>query len=283
MIGLKFAGVVCHASSLNSKSCPIVAEFVGQGLNLRHRVLHSCRWDETVRNLVPGATGQNMSVWQRISGTISTLSNALDPDNWLPGGRDAAFTLALVALAAKMAVADGVVTASEERVFRRLVTAPTADTVEIERFFELAQQDVAGYETYARKVRKLFEDQPQTLEHVLDALFHIASADGLIHEGELEYLHNVGAIFGFDEVRFSQIAAQFILDGSGPDPFLVLGLSPSANPDEIKRVYRALISEHHPDRLIAKGVPPELISIATARVAAINAAYDQISGKPQLC
>lgn len=235
-----------------------------------------------MRNLVPGATGQNMSVWQRISGTISTLSNALDPDNWLPGGRDAAFTLALVALAAKMAVADGVVTASEERVFRRLVTAPTADTVEIERFFELAQQDVAGYETYARKVRKLFEDQPQTLEHVLDALFHIASADGFIHEGELEYLHNVGAIFGFDEVRFSQIAAQFILDGSGPDPFLVLGLSPSANPDEIKRVYRALISEHHPDRLIAKGVPPELISIATARVAAINAAYDQISGKPQL-
>lgn len=223
-----------------------------------------------------------MSVWQRISGTISNISNVLDPDNWLPGGRDAAFTLALVALAAKMAVADGVVTASEERVFRQLVHAPAADVVEIERFFELAQQDVAGYDSYARKVRKLFEDQPQTLEHVLDALFHIASADGYIHEGELEFLQNVGTIFGFEEARFAQIAAQFVRDGAGPDPYLVLGLSPSADPAEIKRVYRSLIAEHHPDRLIAKGVPTELVSIATARVAAINSAYDQISDKPQL-
>lgn len=243
-------------------------------------ILHSSAKNEGVRNSVPAVAGQNMSVWQRINGTISSISNALDPDNWLPGGRDAVFTLALVALAAKMAVADGVVTASEERVFRRLVHAPEADIVEIERFFELAQQDVAGYESYARKVRKLFENEPQTLEHVLDALFHIASADGYIHEGELEFLRNVGAIFGFEEARFAQIAAQFVRDGSGPDPYLVLGLSPSADPAEIKRVYRSLIAEHHPDRLIAKGVPAELISIATARVAAINAAYDQISGKP---
>lgn len=234
------------------------------------------------RNLVPTATGQNMSVWQRISSTMSNITNALDPDNWLPGGRDAAFTLALVALAAKMAVADGVVSASEERVFRQLVHAPAADTIEIERFFELAQQDVAGYDSYARKVRKLFEGQPQTLEHVLDALFHIASADGYIHEGELEYLRNVGAIFGFEDARFNQIAAQFMRDGAGPDPYLVLGLAPSADAAEVRKVYRSLIAEHHPDRLIAKGVPPELISIATARVAAINAAYDQISGKPAL-
>lgn len=220
-----------------------------------------------------------MSVWQRISNTISSISNALDPDNWLPGGKDAAFTLALVALAAKMAVADGVVSASEERVFRQLVNAPAADLVEIERFFELAQQDVAGYESYARKVRKLFEDQPQTLEHVLDALFHIASADGYIHEGELAYLQDVGIIFGFEGARFEQIAAQFVRDGSGPDPYTVLGLSSHADDEEIRRVYRTLIAEHHPDRLIAKGVPVELISIATARVAAINAAYDQIMRK----
>lgn len=248
-----------------------------RALNTQYGLLHSDLIEATgVRSSVPAATGQKMSVWQRIGDTVSNISNALDPDNWLPGGRDAAFTLALVALAAKMAVADGVVSASEERVFRRLVHAPTADIADIERFFELAQQDVAGYQSYARKVRKLFADKPETLEHVIDALFHIASADGMIHEGELEYLHNVSAIFGFDEARFDQIAAQFIIDNNGPDPYLVLGLSPDADDAEVKRVYRSLIAEHHPDRLMAKGVPTELISIATARVAAINAAHDQI-------
>ena len=99
----------------------------------------------------------------------------------------------------------------------------------------------------------------------------------------MHYLQNIGEIFGFEEVRFAQIAAQFVRDdGAGPDPYLVLGLAPNADAEEIKRVYRALIAEHHPDRLIAKGVPTELISIATARVASINAAYDQLSGKPQV-
>lgn len=241
------------------------------GFYIQHRIEFGARY------VVPAGTGRIMSVWQRISTTISSISNALDPDNWLPGGRDAAFTLALVALAAKMAVADGVVSASEERVFHQLVQAPDADTQEIERFFQLAQQDVAGYQSYARKVRKLFTEHPETLEHVLDALFHIASADGMIHEGELDFLTDVSDIFGFDEARFAQIAARFVVDDSGPDPFLVLGLSPHADEEEVRRVYRRLMAEHHPDRLVAKGVPEELISIATAKVAAINAAYDTIS------
>ncbi len=218
-----------------------------------------------------------MSVWQRIAKTIGSLANKLDPDNWLPGGKDAAFTLALVALSAKMAMADGVVSVSEVAAFRDIVSIDERDLEQVERFFLLAQQDVAGYRSYARKIRKLFQDSPQTLEHVLDALFNIAAADGMIHEGEFEYLKNVSDIFGFDDARFEQIAARFIVNGNGVDPYLVLGLVPEATNGEIKRVYRRLISEHHPDRLIAKGVPEELISIATARVAAINVAYEEIA------
>jgi len=222
-----------------------------------------------------GASG--MSVWQRIGGVIESFGNALDPDNWLPGGKDAAFTLALVALVAKMAVADGVVTRSERRAFRDVIQVPPESQGDVDRFFRLAQQDVAGYQSYARKIRRLFEHQPETLDHVLDALFHVASADGMIHEGELEYLRAVGDIFGIEEVRFSQLAAQHTIGQEGGDPYLVLGLSPTADAEEVKRVYRRLIAEHHPDRLIAKGVPEELIDLATARVAAINAAYEQIT------
>jgi DnaJ like chaperone protein len=229
-----------------------------------------------------------MSVWQRIglllgsfsqrTGVAGSFANALDPDNWLPGGRDAAFTLALIALSAKMAVADGAVTASEVRAFYRTVEVPPGIETQVERLFDLARQDVAGYESYARKIRRFFAETPDTLEHVLDGLFYIASADGLIHEAELHYLKSVSDIFGFDDARFEQIAAQHVALDDGRDPYLVLGLAPTADREEVRRVYRRLVAEHHPDRLIAKGVPEELIDVATARMAAINQAYRQITG-----
>ena len=227
-----------------------------------------------------------MSVWQRLSafvgsasertGFVGSLVNALDPDNWLPGGRDAAFTLALIALSAKMAVSDGVVTASELRAFQRTVEISPGIEEQVDRLFKLAQQDVAGYEAYAKKVRRFFVDSPDTLEHVLDGLFYIASADGMIHDAELDYLKNVSDIFGFDDARFEQLTAQHVLFERGVDPYVVLGLAPTADRSEVKRVYRLLVAEHHPDRLIAKGVPEELIDVATARMAAINNAYNQI-------
>ena len=227
-----------------------------------------------------------VSVWQRLNafvgsagertGVVGSLLNVLDPDNWLPGGKDAAFTLALIALSAKMAVSDGVVTASELRAFQRTVEIPPAIEQQVDRLFRLAQQDVAGYESYAKKIRRYFVDSPDTLEHVLDGLFYIASADGMIHEAELDYLKSVSSIFGFDDARFEQLAAQHVLFDESADPYVVLGLAPTADRDEVKRVYRLLVSEHHPDRLIAKGVPEELIEVATGRMAAINNAYNRI-------
>ena len=230
------------------------------------------------------------SVWQRLgeivgsisdrTGVVGSLANAFDPDNWLPGGKDAAFTLALIALSAKMAVSDGVVTASELRAFHRTVEIPAGIEQQVDRVFKLAQQDVAGYQAYARKIRRFFIAEPDTLEHVLDGLFYIASADGLVHEDELRYLKDVSDIFGFDEARFEQIAAQHVVMDTGVDPYLVLGLAPGADRDEVKRVYRLLVAEHHPDRLIAKGVPEELIDVATARMQAINQAYNKIVKLP---
>lgn len=230
------------------------------------------------------------SVWERLArvvgsvsertGVAGSLASLFDPDNWLPGGKDAAFTLALIALSAKMAVSDGVVTASEMRAFQRTVEISPAIEQQVDRLFRLAQQDVAGYEAYARKVRRLFDREPDTLEHVLDGLFYIASADGMVHEAELDYLKQVSDIFGFDEARFEQIASQHVLVDAGADPYLVLGLVPGADRDEVKRVYRTLVAEHHPDRLIAKGVPEELIDVATARMQAINHAYNTILKLP---
>ena len=236
----------------------------------------------------PRALEMVVSIWQRIATTVGSfsqrtgvagsLANALDPDNWLPGGREAAFTLALIALSAKMAVADGVVTASEIRAFYRTVEVPEGQEAQVDTLFDMAKQDVAGYEAYARKIGRFFFDQPEMLEHVLDGLFVIASADGLLHEAELDYLKSVSDIFGFDDARFEQLAAQHVLlFDDGTDPYMVLGLAPGASKDEVRKVYRQLVAEHHPDRLIAKGVPEEMIGVATRRMAAINQAYAQIT------
>src|SRR5215217_3849739 len=118
---------------------------------------------------------ETSDMWQRLSdfvgsfshrtGLAGSLVNALDPDTWLPGGREAAFTLALIALAAKMAVADGAVTASEVRAFNATVEVTKGQEPQVERLFNLAKQDVAGYEHYARKIGRFFQDSPETLEH----------------------------------------------------------------------------------------------------------------------
>ncbi len=235
-------------------------------------------------------TDKNQDIWQKLSDFIGSFSqrtgvagsivNILDPDTWLPGGRDAAFTLALIALSAKMAMADGAVTASEVRAFNLTVEVASAHQPQVERLFNLAKQDVAGFEHYARKIARFFADRPETLEHVLDSLFFIATADGMVHEAELDYLKSVSTIFGFDQARFEQMAAQHVMLDAGVDPYLVLGLSPQAKPDEVRRVYRVLVAEHHPDRLIARGVPGELIDLATARMASINLAYNAIMKPP---
>ncbi|QQR40168.1 J domain-containing protein [Devosia rhizoryzae] len=233
---------------------------------------------------------ENRDRWQKFTrflgsfsartGLSGRVANILDPDTWLPGGREAAFTLALIALSAKMAVADGAVTASEVRAFNATVEVAKGNEPQVERLFNLAKQDVAGYDAYARKVARFFASTPDTLEHVLDGLFFIATADGLVHEAELDYLRDVSRIFGFDEARFEQVASQHVMLEQGVDPYTVLGLNHDAPPEEVRRVYRRLVAEHHPDRLIAKGVPEDLIDVATARMAAINLAYQALT-KPK--
>ncbi|WP_332716460.1 DnaJ family molecular chaperone [Pelagibacterium mangrovi] len=229
-----------------------------------------------------------MSIWQQIasllgsfsqgSGLAGGIANILDPDNWLPGGRDTAFTMSIIALSAKMAVADGVVSRREVITFHKLVDIPEGADRHVDRFFALAQQDVTGFDSYARKVRKLFADSPATLEHVLDALFEIATSDGIVHGDELAYLEAISEIFGFDTVRFEQIASQHVLLSSGRrDPYAVLGLAPDATDDEVRRTYRRLVAEHHPDRMVAKGVPEELMGLASAKMASINTAYRDVT------
>lgn len=192
--------------------------------------------------------------------------------------RDVVFTTGLVALAAKMAKSDGVVTSSEVEAFGKIVRVDPEARAGVERLFDLAKSTTSGFEAYARQLRSVFADEPALLEDVLDGLFHVAKADGAIHEKEESYLRAVAEILGFDAASFRRIEARHV---SRPDdPYLVLGLEAGASPAAVKARHRLLVAENHPDRAIAHGLPPEAVAIATRRLAAINAAYDRIAAGP---
>ena len=192
--------------------------------------------------------------------------------------RKVAFSVAMIALSAKMAKADGVVTQDEIRAFQQLFSVPAKEVRNVARLYDIAKADVAGFETYAQRMAGLCGSGHANcalLEDILDGLFHIAKADGLLHEREGRFLHRIAQIFNIDELHYQSILARHVNLGA-TDPYAVLGIERGAPLEDVKKQYRKLVAHNHPDRLIARGVPEEFVKIATARIAAINGAFEII-------
>ncbi len=242
--------------------------------------------EEAIEETIEEARELRAGLWQNLGqiagfvGDLTGLSPLWDRLTAWVGERTAArgqvaFTVALIALSAKMARADGVVTAEEVLTFRRVVEIPPGEERNVERLFDLAQRDIAGFEHHAGRIRDLAEGDVVFLEDVLEGLFLIAAADTFVHEREMAFLERVGEIFGLDERRFERIAAGFVRR-RGPDPYRVLGVARDAEDAAVKTAWRKAVSECHPDRHFAHGLPAEAMAILTDRLAAINGAWEAI-------
>ena len=227
-----------------------------------------------------------MSVWGKVSGAaaglfvggpVGAVVGAVVGHFFLDRDSDpgVTFTIAVVALAGKMARADGVVTETEFEGFQQVFGVPPEEQANVQRIFNLARQDVAGFEYYAGQIAQLFVGNPAMLEDVLDGLFEIAKADGVLHPAEAQFLERVAEIFGFAPNEFRRIRASHFAPEL-TDPYVILGLSYSADEEELKQTYRRLVRENHPDSLMARGVPQEFIKLANDKLAAINTAYGKI-------
>ncbi len=234
-------------------------------------------WDSMWGKL--GGVGVGLAIGGPLGALIGAIAGhvLVDRQGGLFGAPDRSivFTTGIVALSAKMARSDGVVTRDEVAAFRRIVDASDDDIVRVEALFDLAKATSAGFEAYARQLADLFSDEPPLMQDVLDGLFHIAVADGVLHEAEHAYLRTVSEIFGIDAAMFSQIEARHVRRRD--DPYLVLGVGRDMALTEIRIAYLKLVAEHHPDKAIARGLPPEALRIANERMAALNAAWDRIS------
>ncbi|PWC33590.1 TerB family tellurite resistance protein [Azospirillum sp. TSO35-2] len=227
--------------------------------------------------LLGGLAGHAVDRWSPC-GPAEGASKPMSDAEAEAAKQSVAFTIGVIALAAKMARADGVVKRVEVDTFKRLFRVPPEELANVGRVFDLARRDTHGFEEYARQIANLFEDRHAVLEELLDSLLMIAEADDELHETEVAYLHAVAGIFGFDETAFRRILAGHHLAGGpdGADPYQVLGVSPTDDDAAIKAAHRALVREHHPDRLVAQGMPQEFVDLATQKLALINAAYDRI-------
>lgn len=187
----------------------------------------------------------------------------------------AKFSMAIIALSAKLARSDGSVTCDEVAAFKRIMSVEPEEEGNVRRLFDLAKQDVAGFEAYARQVNVMLAGDKVLAREVMEGLMVIAAADGVLHDREDAYLKTVSGHLGLAGESYTHIRGLFF--ASPMSAYQVLGLEPEASPAAIKARHRELVKTHHPDRLAGMGCTREHIARAEAMLARINAAYDAIA------
>lgn len=224
---------------------------------------------------------RGMSIWSRILAALEALRNgegfaAIFDKLRNPPEASVGFAIAVIALGAKIAKADGQVTRAEVVAFREVFRIPPEEEANAARVFNLARQDIAGYEDYAERIAAMFARDRKLREDVLEGLFHIAMADGDYNTVENAMLARVAEIFGIEERCFNRMRARFVPEAE-QDPWDVLGVPVDSPIEVVRKAWRNLVRDTHPDHMIARGVPVEAVKLAEARLVSINRAWERIN------
>ena len=185
------------------------------------------------------------------------------------------FAIALIILTAKLAKADGHVSREELIAIKNKLKIPEHEIDQVGKIFNKAKEDSLGYEPYAQQIAQIYRNNPVVLDEIINTLFYIAEADGSISDSELAMMRNIAKIFGLNESQFEGIK-ESRKSSDKLNPYIVLGCSPNDDFAIIRKKYLQLSKEHHPDVLMNKGVPQEIIEESKKKMRAINSAFDQI-------
>ena len=185
------------------------------------------------------------------------------------------FALSLIVLSAKLSKADGQVSKEELVAVKDKLKIPEHEIEQVGKIFNKAKEESAGYEPYAQQIAQIYKGNLNVLEEVINILFYIAESDGEISSSEFIMIKNISKIFGLTEVQLNSIKES--RKGSDKlNPYIVLESNPSDDLQTIRKRYLNLSKENHPDLLLSKGVPKEVIDESKNKMRAINSAWDQI-------
>ena len=189
-----------------------------------------------------------------------------------------AFFAALFACLAKIAKADGQVTKEEINKIEDFITQKFNLDGEQRNFainiFQKAKDDNVSFDAYAKQLASLLKSSPNSLMIFYELLFELAMADGELHPNEEKLLRKVPKIFGFNDGLYNQLFQKYGLKTH--NFYEVLGVSKKMSFEEIRKVYLKKRREFHPDKLISKGLPEELIEKAQEKFIEIQEAYEEL-------
>ena len=185
------------------------------------------------------------------------------------------FAISLIILTAKLSKADGYVSKEELVAVKQKLKIPEHEIDQVGKIFNKAKEDSLGYEPYAQQIAKIYRKQPAVLDEVINILFYVAEADGNVSKPELAMIRNIANIFGLNDSQFDGIK-ESRKSSDKLNPYVVLGCDPSEDFATIRKKYLKLSKEHHPDALVSKGVPKEVIEESKKKMRAINSAFDAI-------
>ena len=185
------------------------------------------------------------------------------------------FALSLIVLSAKLSKADGQVSKEELIAVRDKLKIPKSEIEQVGKIFNKAKQESTGYEPYAQQIAQIYKNNQNVLEEVINILFYIAEADGNVSKSELDMMQHIAQIFGLNQSQFNSIQ-ESRKSSDKLNPYVVLESNPEEDIQAIRKKYLQLSKENHPDMLISKGVPEEVIEESKKKMRAINSAWDQI-------
>ena len=185
------------------------------------------------------------------------------------------FALSLIVLSAKLSKADGSVSREELVAVKDKLKIPENELDQVGKIFNQAKTEAAGYEPYAQQIAQIYKKNSQVLEEVINILFYIAEADGHISETELNMIEHIAQIFGLSSSQYNSIK-ESRKNSDKLNPYVVLESKSDDDLQVIRKRYLKLSKEHHPDLLLSKGVPEEVIEESKKKMRAINLAWDQV-------
>ena len=185
------------------------------------------------------------------------------------------FALSLIVLSAKLCKADGRISREELIAVKDKLKIPENELDQVGKIFNKAKDESQSYEPYAQQIAQIYRGNLNVLEEVINILFYIAEADGNVSTSELEMIENISSIFGLSQAQFRSIK-ESRKSSDKLNPYIVLESNPDDDLQKIRKKYIKLSKDHHPDLLISKGVPKEVIDESKKKMRAINSAWDQI-------